>query len=205
MPDAPARPQGPASAEELKEAARNHIRALGPDELQIGTVRLNKRERTVSFPAKVAEKERALEYALVHETGKIHESLLSTSAAVQDVHVAVLLLEANGESPRIELRWRKHGGEARVALHELIGMKEGKLDGGWRYNGSDFLHGGFAAAAEGSLVALMNDPAALVNHPAAGALMRDDVFFALRTKLPPEGVQVTVQLLFPPLAPSPGP
>lgn len=188
---------GPASMEELKIAAQGYIRESGPDELQIGSVRLNKRKRTISFPAKVAEKERALEYAIVHETGKTHEALLSTSAAIQDVHVAALLLDAGGLSPQIELTWRKHGGEARVPLHSMIGMKEGSLDAVWRYNGSELIHGGFAASREGSVVALMNDPSALVNHPAAGALMKDDVFFAQRAQLPPEGVQVTVVMTFP--------
>lgn len=189
--------KGPSSAGELKKAAQGYLRESGPDELQIGSVKLNKRKRTISFPAKVAEKERPLEYALVHESGKTHEALLSTAAAVQDVHVAALLLDANGQAPVIELTWRKHGGEAKVPLHELIGMKDGTLDGVWRYNGSVFIHGGFAASREGSLVALMNDPSALVNHPAAGALMKDDVFFAQTAKLPPEGVQVTVVMTFP--------
>ncbi|MBL9183948.1 MAG: hypothetical protein JNN17_17535 [Verrucomicrobiaceae bacterium] len=195
-PNATPAAKGPASAEELKNAAQGYIRELGRDELQIGSVRLNKRKRTISFPAKVAEKERPLEYALVHETGKTHEALFSTSAAVQDVHVAALLLDANGQAPVIEVTWRKHGGEAKVPLHELIGMKEGSLDAVWRYNGSVFIHGGFAASREGSLVALMNDPSALVNHPAAGALMKDDVFFAQTAKLPPESVQVTVVMTF---------
>jgi len=196
MPDGAPAAKGPASADELKNAAKDYIRELGPDELHIGLVKLNRRKRTISFPAKVAEKERPLEYALVHESGKTHEALLSTSAAVQDVHVAALLLDANGQAPVIEVTWRKHGGEAKVPLHELIGMKEGSLDAVWRYNGSVFIHGGFAASREGSLVALMNDPSALVNHPAAGALMKDDVFFAQTAKLPPEGVQVTVVMTF---------
>jgi hypothetical protein len=198
-PNAAPAAKGPTSAEELKIAVQDYIRESGPDELQIGSVRLNKRKRTISFPAKVAEKERPLEYALVHESGKTHEALLSTAAAIQDVHVAALLLDANGQAPVIEVTWRKHGGEAKVLLHEMIGMKDGSLDAVWRYNGSVFIHGGFAASREGSLVALMNDPSALVNHPAAGALMKDDVFFAQRAKLPPDGVQVTVVMTFPSL------
>ena len=196
-PTAAAKPTGPASAEELQRAAQDYIRETGPDELQIGAVTLHRRKRTISFPAKVAERERPLEYALVHETGKTHEALLSTGAAVQDVHLAALLLDAVGQAPQMEVTWRKHGGEAKVPLHELIGMKEGQLDAIWLYNGSEFIHGGFAASREGSLVALMNDPSALINHPAGGALMRDDVFFAQTTKLPPAGVTVTVILTMP--------
>ena len=197
-PNAVPAAKGPASADELKNAAQGYLREIGSDEMQIGSVRLSKRKRTISFPAKVAEKERPLEYALVHESGKTHEALLSTAAAIQDVHVAALLLDANGQAPVIEVTWRKHGGEAKVPLHEPIGMKQGSLDAVWRYNGSVFIHGGFAASREGSLVALMNDPSALVNHPAAGALMKDDVFFAQTAKLPPDGVQVTVVMTFPP-------
>ncbi|MFM2169561.1 MAG: hypothetical protein RIS79_3932 [Verrucomicrobiota bacterium] len=193
--------QGPSSEEALKTSAQAWIGEKGPDELQIGLVTLHKKRRMISFPAQVAEKERALEYALVHETGKTHEALLSTAAAVADVHLAALLLDAVGQSPQIEVTWRKHGGEARMPLNEMIGLKEGTLDAVWRYNGSEFIHSGFAASREGSLVALLNDPSALVNHPAAGALMNDDLFFAQRARLPPEGVQVTVHLRF---APRPG-
>lgn len=192
---------GIPSAEAMKEAARDYIKEIGPNEVRVGDVRLLKKERTVIFTATVAVRTQPLEYALVHETGKAHEALLVTKVPVQDVHVAVLLLEASGQTPMIEVSWRKHGGEARMPLADLIRVQQVAPDvlkaNPWTYDGSEFSHGGFAAMREGSLVALVNDPAALVNHKAAASLMRDDVFFANPDKLPSDGVPISVMFVFP--------
>ena len=199
VPKEPPAVAGPADAEQLQAEAKALVRKLGEDELEIGEVRLNQRLRRISFQANIAERERPLEYALVHESGKIHEALFSTKAAARDLHVAALLLHAVGQAPAIVVTWPKHGGEAKVPLAELIRMDGGSLSGGWNYNGSQFMQGGFAAQREGSFIALLNDPAALINHPAAGALQRDDVFSARKELLPPAGVTVTIHLTFPPV------
>jgi hypothetical protein len=87
-----------------------------------------------------------------------------------------------------------------MMLNELIRVQQAPAEilseNPWTYNGSKFIHGGFAAIREGSMVALVNDPSALVNHQAAGDLMRDDVFFADPEKLPTDGVTVTVAFIF---------
>lgn len=185
----------------MKAVVKSYIKEISPDEVRVGEVRLLKKARTLVFPATVAVRIQPLEYALVHETGKAHEALLVTKVPVQDVHVAALLLEASEQAPRIEVSWRKHGGEARMPLTELIRVQQVAADtlsaNPWIYNGSEFHHGGFAAMSEGSIVALVNDPAALVNHRVAASLMRDDVFFANTDKLPPDGVPVSVMFIFP--------
>jgi len=197
------KPPGPgiSSAEAMKAEVKDYIKEISPDEVRVGEVRLLKRERTLIFTATVAVRAQALEYALVHETGKAHEALLVTKVPVQDVHVAALLIEANGQVPKIEVSWRKNGGEARVALSDLIRVQQVAADtlsaNPWTYNGSEFHQGGFAAMSEGSMVALVNDPAALVNHRAAAALQRDDVFFANAERLPADGVPVSVMFIFP--------
>ena len=189
-------------AQSMKQSVSNHIREVGPDQLSIGKVALHKVNRTISFPATFAERDRPIEYALVHSKGKVHEALLQTGATIQDLHVATLLINAVGQKPKIELLWARHGGQRRVLLADLVTVKEkpaGFLsEGHWHYNGSQFKHGTFTALREGSIIALMNDPSALINHPKAGSLQRDDVFFAHREKLPPVGVQVSVILTFPP-------
>ena len=197
------KPHGPGipSAEAMKAAAMDYIKEISPDEVRVGEVRLLKKERTLIFTATVAVRTQPLEYALVHESGKAHEALLVTKVPVQDVHVAALLMEASGQAPRIEVSWRKNGGEARMPLSDLIRVQQVAADtlsaNPWVYNGSEFHHGGFAAMSEGSMVALVNDPAALVNHRTAAALQRDDVFFANTEKLPADGVPVSVMFIFP--------
>jgi hypothetical protein len=68
------------------------VRALGKGAYEIGEVRLDETRRTVSFPAVVNLDEGLLEYALVSEGGKIHESLLVTRVEPYQIHLAATLL-----------------------------------------------------------------------------------------------------------------
>ncbi len=72
-------------------AAAKRIKQIAPDEYQLGEVRFNSKSREVRLPAAINMREGALEYALVHETGKTHESLLKTAISALDVQVALLL------------------------------------------------------------------------------------------------------------------
>jgi hypothetical protein len=199
-------PAGPRTAEAMQAAAQG-VRQLSADEWQVGAVTLHKRSRSLRFQAQIAARDLPLEYALVHETGKAHEALFVTSAAAQDIHVAALLLSAAGTAPSIEVSWPKHGSPARYALSDLIEVKTQSpqtLDAqDWRYNGSRFTPTGFAAQIEGSLIALVSDSSALLHHPSAGALQRDDVFFPRTHLLPPKGVAATLTLTFPPTTTAP--
>jgi hypothetical protein len=69
---------------------------IAPGIFQVGTVRLDKNTGTVTFPAKVQMDDGLLEYLLVTPQGPVHESLLVSEAAPQDVHLAMLLLGARG-------------------------------------------------------------------------------------------------------------
>ena len=69
---------------------------IAPGIFQVGTVRLDKNARTVTFAAKVQMDDGLLEYLLVSPQGPGHETLLTSEAAPQDVHMAMLLLGARG-------------------------------------------------------------------------------------------------------------
>jgi len=69
---------------------------IAPGIFQVGTVKLDKNASTVTFPAKVQMSEGLLEYLLVTPQGPVHETLLTSEAAPQDVHMAMLLLGAKG-------------------------------------------------------------------------------------------------------------
>jgi len=71
-------------------------REIAPGIFQVGTVRLDKNEGAVTFPAKVQMDDGLLEYLLVTPQGPVHESLFTSEAAPQDVHMAMLLLGARG-------------------------------------------------------------------------------------------------------------
>jgi hypothetical protein len=69
---------------------------VGPGIFEIGKVRLDKKQRTVSFPAVLNMNQGPMEYFLVTCYGKTHESVLRTEAQPYHLHVAVLLLGATG-------------------------------------------------------------------------------------------------------------
>lgn len=69
---------------------------IAPGIFKVGSVKLDKNTSTVTFPAKVQMNEGLLEYLLVTPQGPVHETLLTSEAAPQDVHMAMLLLGAKG-------------------------------------------------------------------------------------------------------------
>jgi hypothetical protein len=74
---------------------------ISRDIFQLGSVRLDKNQRTVQFPAKLNLKEGVIEYLLVHERGKSYESMLSTDTEPYYIHLAMLLIGAKG-APQTE-------------------------------------------------------------------------------------------------------
>jgi len=205
------------------EAALNHalnLKQTGTNTFQIGRVEFDKEKRTVALPANVCITNQVLEYALVTTGGKTYESLLVTEASPVDVHLALLLL---GVSPapvlggfkqpapvpdtnalQIDVTWQTNGLTTTVPLAELISLTDGRPDvpgrpmslDKWLYNGSQFDQLGFAAQREGSLVALIRDPVALVNNP--GADRDNDLIHLPNTRiLPAQGTPVRVVLRLP--------
>lgn len=72
-------------------SARQRLKQLGPDEYEIGGIRFNSRSREIRIPTVVNLKQAPIEYMLVHETGKTHESVLRTAVNATDLQVALLL------------------------------------------------------------------------------------------------------------------
>ena len=81
------------------------IRLIGPGIFEMGQVRLDKKDRTISFPAVLNLDHGPMEYFLVTPYGKKHESILRTGAQPFHIHVAMLLLGAGSTQTN-------HGAEA---------------------------------------------------------------------------------------------
>lgn len=190
------------------------IKKVSEDVYELGLVRLDKAARNISFPASVNMVEGLVEYALVHTTGKVHESVLKTDADPIHIHLARLLL-ATGErapsrpevpgpvelqGPRIAISasWKFGGKEQRVPIENLVSnslTKAKMAPGPWIYSGSRNVDGTFIAQRDGSIVAIIADPDALVNNPRPGR-DDDDIWRANQEVIPPTGtrVEVTIQL-----------
>ena len=68
------------------------LREVAPGILEYHGVRLDKKNHRISFPGTVNQREGLVEYLLVNEKGKIHESLFATKVLPRDIHLALLLI-----------------------------------------------------------------------------------------------------------------
>lgn len=205
------------AAEEQK--VRDSMRVLpdGPERFRIGEITFNKARREVTIPATVNMETGVLEYALVTETGKVHEALFITKANPREIHLACLLVgipndeSGTGCDVKVNVSWDTNGPPVLYELANLVVTSETPnapvdakplANGAWRYTGSQVGPGGFAAAAEGSVISLIEDPSALVVNPRDSA-KRDDVHSANRALIPHKGSPVRIILKLPALPAKP--
>lgn len=213
----------PAAAMEALKDALN-VKQTGSNTFAIGQVIFDKKTRQIKFPARINMRSEVVEYALVSDLGKKHESILATDVKPVQLHLACLLLGINatnltGEFNRpcpvpasnavqVEVSWDRDGTKKRELLASLIVIKESPTpqvpqpsekplaSGNWFYNGSFFGPSAFQAEAEGSFISLIRDPAALINNPRAD-LDSDKIHYPNTTVLPPVGTPVEVFLQLP--------
>ena len=72
------------------------VKQIADGILELGGVRLDKNQKTVSFPAAVNMTDGLIEYLLVGKGGKTHESLFVTEISPYYIHLAMLLIGAKG-------------------------------------------------------------------------------------------------------------
>ena len=185
---------------------------------------------TVSFPARLLMTNGLVEYAVVTDYGKTHESLLVTDALPMDVQSALLLLRARpsgtnamaraslpippgaGVVPTLHYA-NPQGLPVSVPFSHLFALTSGGArdtvtgalkPGPWLFNGSVMTAEGFGAHFDGSIVALIHDPIAILNNPGPD---RDDdeVHVPSLREFPPIGAEVRVELAVSPTSPSPPP
>ncbi len=158
----------------------------------LGRVSVDADDRSLRFPVTINQRTGPVEYAVVTEQGKIHESVFRTDVEPTHIHLGLLLLggkpsyakdlprnathELPGELVLISVVWFQDGVETVRPLSDFVvtvntgyGSRAGPLEPGpWVYNGSIMTGTGIEAQTLGSIVSLMLDPAALVNNPRPG-------------------------------------
>src|SRR5271154_634994 len=82
-------PSAPPSA-----TAPPPIERISDSVVKVGEVTLDKSTMTISFPGSINMDHGEMEYLLVQDGGKTHESLLVTKAQPFHIHIAMLLLGA---------------------------------------------------------------------------------------------------------------
>lgn len=188
------------------------IRMITPGVFEIGGVRLSKREGRVEFEALVNMEKGLLEYLIVGETGKVHESLLRTKIEPFSLQIALLLIGLEGTSnplagqgdPRtpegdpvtIWLKWRDRGKIIELPIEEWVatdksGTPAKPMD--WVFTGSVVMDGIFMAQIEKSIVAIYHDPVGLIDHQSPEGAS-DENWFVNEKVTPPAGTVVTVTI-----------
>lgn len=77
-------------AAQLAEAQKR-LKKTGPAEYELDGIRINAASRELRLPARVELRQAPIEYLLVHETGKTHETVLTTAVSPTALQVALLL------------------------------------------------------------------------------------------------------------------
>lgn len=201
------------------------IKETSPGIFQVGGVALDKNTKTVTFPATVNMDRGALEYLLVQNGGKTHESVFATTVEPYHLHLAMLLLGAKvpkqpggvappgymnmqylktapkpkGDDVIIQVHW-KAGDKDEVANAEdfiyNVDTKAPMTRGPWVYCGSMLSNGVFLAQEEKSIVALVIDPAALIISARPGD--DNNLIWSVRSDKIPKAetpVEITIQLV----------
>lgn len=207
-------PQDGPPAASPPASAKTALRDLGGPLRALGAITLNVEERSLELPAEVNLTSGELEYALVHEGGKTHESLLRTAVTPFELNVALLLLHhAPAErwhlpparpAPletlppaslcEVFVRWEAESGPSTAPLSRWVkNLATGTTaaDGPFVYTGSKITEDGrFAADVDGTHIALYLDPRCLINNPRLGN--GDDTVWRAEAAVPPKGTPVTV-------------
>lgn len=151
-------PSAPAAADPLAEVktenaapvadAKPSITQLDGGRMKIGDITFDPKTRQIRVPCTVNMSEGLIEFAVVHENGKTHESLLVTKCAPTDINIAFKLLryvaseelyaierekgvlsdkfpevpEATRKAARVDLKveWEKDGKTQTVPLADWI-------------------------------------------------------------------------------------
>lgn len=194
-------------------SGNSEVRQLGPGLFEIGLVRIDANTRTLSFPAEVNMDEGPVEYLLVGDGGKLHESILRTRAEPLHLHLGMILLGFPEKPPApppirpgqrpglfgvpVEITVRFAGAEP-IPASTLVEKTEGQPLAAhpWIYNGSRLQGDLFMAQAGRSLFALMEDFDALANISDIDRI-NDKIWRPKPGAVPPIGTAAQVTLHFP--------
>ena len=210
--------QGNAAAE--AKAPGVSVKKIGENLYRLGEIEFDAKSREIRFPVTVNQREGGpIEYLLVRETGKVHESILTTSISPLHLQIVMKLLRYEGgngdvfnrllapevlekeggkEADRgetVSFLFQPEGGKA-LPVYEMVidgESAEAMAPGDWIYTGSAVEEGTFMAEAEGSIIAIYLDHLAMFNMSREGADL-DERWGARHTVIPEIGTKGTLTI-----------
>lgn len=191
---------------------------LGRGCYDFGGVLIDRKKRTISFDAKCNQTSGLVEYALVHESGKIHESLFQTHIPPRWIHACLLLLKAKpyldffdenitqktkkeeietqGCKLEVSIFWDHHGANQTSDIASMVynQISARTLDTRpFAFTGSRTFHGVYMAERDGSILAIYHDINAVINSVDIESAS-DDSWVAIDSSMPPLDKKVRFQI-----------
>jgi hypothetical protein len=184
---------------------------------QFGPIDIDKDKREFSVPAVCNQTSGLVEYALVHEDGKTHESLFRTKVSPKLIHASLLLLkekpqpaffkfvEGNSskliQMPEIEImvEWEHNGSNHKTSINSMVLNQTDNRElseSAFVFTGSKVVEGTYLAEMDGSIIAVYHDNRATLNSRDLNS-NSDDVWIANESKMPPKNLQVLVRFQLP--------
>lgn len=173
-------------------------------------MKVNPTRRTIHVPVEINMTEGFIEYVLVHENGKTHESIFRTGITGEKFNAALLLFlpKERGlpvetlNNIRIELfivweddRKVKH----RVPVDQWVLnniLQKPMKPGPWGYVGSRFEDGVYVASRDGSLIAVREDSDTVIGNPRPERT-QDDIWKAAVPDPWEPGQSLTLEVVIP--------
>ena len=87
----PPRPLAPGEKAASADESKSRIKKTGDNAYELSGITFNSATKEIRIPAEVNMNEGNIEYALVHENGKTHESLFKTKVPGFDLNIILLL------------------------------------------------------------------------------------------------------------------
>lgn len=198
------------------------VKKLDATRFQVGEVIFDQKTREIRFPTKVNMVEGLLEYLVVHQNGKVHESLLATEVSPTHLNLAFTLLrysaskelyplpnETGGVSDKypevsadvkaaarvtIEVEWSDEGKVRRVPVNEWIqhAVKSTAMPAGPWVYGGSDFNDGKFVAETSGDVAAIFLSMAALINYPGVDNSDDTVWTPFPKRVPPEGTAVTV-------------
>jgi hypothetical protein len=188
---------------------------VSPGVYRIGEILINKTEKSVTFPAVVNMNKGLLEYLLVRNAGKTHESLFRTHIEPYNLQIACLLLDLVGTDKPLAFQGAPDtpkGDPVRISVERVLengrsqllnpkewivktveGVQSEAPELNWIFTGSIISNGRFASQVGGSMIALYHDPVAMIDNASPGG-ESDKIWFVNEKTAPPVGTKVTITI-----------
>lgn len=175
------------SLDSLRQLTDSLIQKIDNNNYTLGNLTINKQSREIVIPGTVNMSSGPVEYLAVTSSGKTHESVLVLDIRPLHLQLALFLLGLDcgqnlsyqgdstmpvGDLVELEVSWRdKKGNLIKKAATDLI--RDTKSNSAmqktrWIFSGSRMHEGYFVADEDGSIIAVYNDPSAILNNPLEG-------------------------------------